>query len=105
MHGFTIPDASLLGNFFGSLAVRQVGVPNFNIPILQAVKNEMSRKIGSKKDWFCGRDDDAAKFEKSQMHDEFMKFLQIEADKASCNNNYIINGSKNSFVGTGQNFI
>lgn len=35
MHGFTIPDASLLGNFFGSLAVRQVGVPNFNIPILQ----------------------------------------------------------------------
>lgn len=82
----------------------ELNIFNSTIP-RQAVKNEMSRKIGSKKDWFCGRDDDAAKFEKSQMHDEFMKFLQIEADKASCNNNYIINGSKNSFVGTGQNFI
>lgn len=33
--GLTIPDAALLGNFFGSLTVTQVGVPKFNDRMLQ----------------------------------------------------------------------
>ncbi|MQL92303.1 hypothetical protein Taro_024917 [Colocasia esculenta] len=35
IHGLTVPDAALLGNFFGSLTVGQIGVPKFHHEMLQ----------------------------------------------------------------------
>ncbi|EYU45723.1 hypothetical protein ABFS82_14G069700 [Erythranthe guttata] len=43
-HGLSVPDAALLGNFFGSLTVGQVGLPKFDSSLLQAVKDEVQRK-------------------------------------------------------------
>lgn len=35
VHGLSIPDAALLGNFFGSLTVGQIGLPKFDLRLLQ----------------------------------------------------------------------
>ncbi|XP_051142946.1 inositol 3-kinase [Andrographis paniculata] len=42
--GLAVPDAALLGNFFGSLTVEQIGLPKFDMKLLQAVKDEVHRK-------------------------------------------------------------
>ncbi|PIN16187.1 Ribokinase [Handroanthus impetiginosus] len=42
--GLTVPDAALLGNFFGSLTVGQIGLPKFDLRLLQAVKDEVHEK-------------------------------------------------------------
>ncbi|KAL8525756.1 hypothetical protein ACS0TY_015118 [Phlomoides rotata] len=47
-HGLAVPDAALLGNFFGSLTVGQIGLPMFDLKLLQRVKDEVQRKrVGS----------------------------------------------------------
>lgn len=35
VHGLSVPDAALVGNFFGSLTVGQLGLPKFDLRILQ----------------------------------------------------------------------
>ncbi|CAA7389904.1 unnamed protein product [Spirodela intermedia] len=35
VHGLAVPDAALLGNFFGSLTVRHIGIPNFHQELFQ----------------------------------------------------------------------
>ncbi|KAA8543735.1 hypothetical protein F0562_022088 [Nyssa sinensis] len=46
VQGLAVPDAALLGNFFGSLTVGQIGLPEFDLRLLQKVKDEVqSRKI------------------------------------------------------------
>lgn len=35
VQGLSVPDAALLGNFFGSLTVGQIGVPKFDLRLLQ----------------------------------------------------------------------
>ncbi|KAH6810523.1 pfkB-like carbohydrate kinase family protein [Perilla frutescens var. frutescens] len=44
VEGMTVPDAALLGNFFGSLTVGQLGLPKFDLRVLQAVKDELQRR-------------------------------------------------------------
>lgn len=45
MHGgLSIPNAALLGNFFGSLTVAQIGVPVFDSKLMQQVEEEMQRR-------------------------------------------------------------
>ncbi|KAL1541080.1 inositol 3-kinase [Salvia divinorum] len=44
VHGLPVPDAALLGNFFGSLTVGQLGLPKFDSRVLQAVKDELQRR-------------------------------------------------------------
>ncbi|KAF8018817.1 hypothetical protein BT93_H3653 [Corymbia citriodora subsp. variegata] len=44
VQGLTVPDAALLGNFFGSLTVGQVGLPRFELRLLQGVKDEVERR-------------------------------------------------------------
>lgn len=76
--GLTVPDAALLGNFFGSITVGEIGVPNFDQRMLQRVKEELERKtVGS-----CRRNI-AVDFHKSDMHEEFHAFL-MEAAELSC---------------------
>ncbi|KAL0434620.1 UNVERIFIED_CONTAM: Inositol 3-kinase [Sesamum radiatum] len=47
-HGLAVPDAALLGNFFGSLTVGQVGLPKFDLRLLQAIafRNSDDTDIG-----------------------------------------------------------
>ncbi|XP_050237465.1 inositol 3-kinase [Mercurialis annua] len=44
VQGFTVPDAALLGNFFGSLTVEQIGLPTFDSRLLQRVKDEVQKR-------------------------------------------------------------
>ncbi|GLT27275.1 hypothetical protein SLA2020_022850 [Shorea laevis] len=44
VHGLAMPDAALLGNFFGSLTVAQIGLPKFDFRLLQKVKDEVQRR-------------------------------------------------------------
>ncbi|CAH9094167.1 unnamed protein product [Cuscuta europaea] len=43
-HGLTVPDSALLGNFFGSLTVRQMGHSKFDPWLLQRVKEEVDKR-------------------------------------------------------------
>ncbi|XP_058109071.1 inositol 3-kinase [Magnolia sinica] len=76
--GLAVPDAALLGNFFGSLTVAQIGIPKFNPRMFKKVKDELERMrhcVGS-----CERREIAADFRKSIEHEAFRASL-IEADK------------------------
>ncbi|KAK7321347.1 hypothetical protein VNO77_31906 [Canavalia gladiata] len=44
VRGLAVPDAALLGNFFGSLAVAQVGLPKLNLSLFQMVKDELHKR-------------------------------------------------------------
>ncbi|XP_020230476.1 inositol 3-kinase [Cajanus cajan] len=44
VRGLAVPDAALLGNFFGALAVAQVGPPKLDFGLLQMVKDEMHKR-------------------------------------------------------------
>ncbi|XP_059660863.1 inositol 3-kinase [Cornus florida] len=44
IQGLAVPDAALLGNFFGSLTVGQIGLPEFDRMLLQRVKDEVQGK-------------------------------------------------------------
>ncbi|GER28073.1 pfkB-like carbohydrate kinase family protein [Striga asiatica] len=74
VQGLNVPDAALLGNFFGSLTVSHVGLPKFDLGLLQAVKNEVQRK---KLQLFSCREELNEKlvFAKPLDHDDFHKSL------------------------------
>lgn len=44
VHGLNVPDAALLGNFFGSLTVGHIGLPKFDSRLLQRVKDEVLKR-------------------------------------------------------------
>ncbi|XP_074289926.1 inositol 3-kinase [Silene latifolia] len=44
VHGLPVPDAALLGNFFGCLTVGQIGLPKFDPKLLQRVKDEVQKR-------------------------------------------------------------
>ncbi|XP_043724618.1 inositol 3-kinase [Telopea speciosissima] len=73
IRGLAVPDAALLGNFFGSLTVAQIGVPKFDLRLLQRVKDELERKAPYING--CERIDDGAEFKKSAEHEEFQAYL------------------------------
>ncbi|KAL3530882.1 hypothetical protein ACH5RR_010204 [Cinchona calisaya] len=70
VHGLAVPDAALLGNFFGSLTVGQIGLPKFDSKLVQRVKEEVERRrlqsLG-----FHKRQDDGLKFVKPLDHEQF----------------------------------
>ncbi|EHA8586674.1 inositol 3-kinase [Cocos nucifera] len=78
--GLSVPDAALLGNFFGSLTVGQIGVPQFDQRMLQYVKQELERKT-MQCDGLCGRH--VTVDQKSGMHEKFHASL-VEAAKFTC---------------------
>ncbi|XP_065879328.1 inositol 3-kinase [Euphorbia lathyris] len=68
-----VPDAALLGNFFGSLTVEQIGLPKFDSRLLQRVKDEVERR---KKQFLqYERSDDELKFMKPDGHETFYSSL------------------------------
>ncbi|XVF46737.1 hypothetical protein PTKIN_Ptkin03bG0052400 [Pterospermum kingtungense] len=70
VHGLVVPDAALLGNFFGSLTVAQIGLPKFDLRLLQKVKDEVQRRKLHCTSCFERRDD-ALSFTKPPGHEEF----------------------------------
>ncbi|KAK7300950.1 hypothetical protein RJT34_11803 [Clitoria ternatea] len=70
VNGLSVPDAALLGNFFGSLAVAQVGPPKLDFTLFQMVRDEMhKRKVH---DFPCfGRRDEWPGFLKAPHQDQF----------------------------------
>lgn len=68
VEGLAVPDAALLGNFFGSLTVGQIGLPKFDSRLLQRVKDEVQKR---KEHWR----DDELKFVKPVDHEQFLASL------------------------------
>lgn len=66
-----VPDAALLGNFFGSLTVGQIGVPKFDSRLLQRVKDEVQRRKMQCNYGCHERRDDELKFVKLAGFDQF----------------------------------
>ncbi|XP_035841300.1 inositol 3-kinase-like [Helianthus annuus] len=70
VEGLAVPDAAVLGNFFGSLTVEQIGLPDFDVRLMQKVKDEVHvRKMQ--------RDghDDESRFTKTSGHEQFIASL------------------------------
>lgn len=85
--GLAVPDAALLGNFFGSLTVGQIGIPKFDPTMLQNVKKELERRTRHAAP--CWRNT-AVNFQKSDMHEEFHAFLSEAAKHHMyCSTNHI----------------
>ncbi|CAN4098737.1 unnamed protein product [Withania somnifera] len=74
VHGLAIPDAALLGNFFGSLTVGQIGLPKFDLQLVQKVKDEVLKRclqhFGSHE-----KKEDEPKRLKPLYHEEFLAAL------------------------------
>lgn len=70
VHNLAMPDAALLGNFFGSLTVAQIGLPEFDSRLMQKVKDEVQKR---RTQYNCCPDKkvDELKLMKSSGHDEF----------------------------------
>ncbi|WCJ29206.1 Inositol 3-kinase [Euphorbia peplus] len=68
-----VPDAALLGNFFGSLTVEQIGLPKFDSRLLQRVKDDVETR---KKQFLqYERSDNELKFMKPAGHETFHSSL------------------------------
>ncbi|KAK8486533.1 hypothetical protein V6N13_094550 [Hibiscus sabdariffa] len=70
VHGLVVPDAALVGNLFGSLTVGQIGLPKFDLRLLQRIKDEVQRRKLHNTCWFEGGNDSMS-FTKPDGHDEF----------------------------------
>ncbi|KAJ3673231.1 hypothetical protein LUZ60_006605 [Juncus effusus] len=82
MWGFSVPDSALLGNFFGSLTVAQIGVPKFDPIMLQKIKRILESMSEGKK----GLHANCASFEfgKSNKYDELKTSLQEIVEFFTC---------------------
>ncbi|KAJ7959805.1 inositol 3-kinase-like [Quillaja saponaria] len=70
VHGLAVPDAALLGNFFGSLTVGQVGLPKLDLKLFQIVNDEMQKR--KMQDTVCNeRRDSELNFWKQPGHEQF----------------------------------
>ncbi|KAI3806301.1 hypothetical protein L1987_22200 [Smallanthus sonchifolius] len=70
VQGLAVPDAALLGNFFGSLTVGQIGPPELDSTLMQRVKDEVRlRKMQ------CDGHDEKSRFTKPSDHEQFIASL------------------------------
>ncbi|XP_020574275.1 inositol 3-kinase [Phalaenopsis equestris] len=82
--GLAVPDAALLGNFFGALTVGQIGVPKFELSLLKAVRQELER-MGTQFSEPCSRNFSVS-YQKSVSHEDFRDFLVRAAELYCCGN-------------------
>ncbi|KAK1412758.1 hypothetical protein QVD17_34255 [Tagetes erecta] len=70
VEGLKVPDAAMVGNFFGSLTVGQIGPPELDSRLMQKVKDEVrTRKMQ------CDEHDDESRFTKPSGHEQFIASL------------------------------
>ncbi|KAG0497556.1 hypothetical protein HPP92_002247 [Vanilla planifolia] len=79
--GLTVPDAALLGNFFGALTVGQVGIPKFEKSLLKAVRQELERRRSY--DAVPCQTKFSLNYQESVAHQEFRESL-LRAAELSC---------------------
>ncbi|XVE79404.1 hypothetical protein DITRI_Ditri14bG0055900 [Diplodiscus trichospermus] len=85
VHGLVVPDAALLGNLFGSLTVAQIGLPRFDLRLLQRVKDEVQRRKLQYTCLFERRDNKLSlSFTKPPGHDEFHASLASTKLVSTC---------------------
>nr|XP_043636465.1 inositol 3-kinase [Erigeron canadensis] len=70
VEGLSVPDAALVGNFFGSLTVGQIGLPEFDSRLMQKVKEELQRRKIQ-----CSGHDEESKYTKPRGHEQFIASL------------------------------
>ncbi|KAI7751767.1 hypothetical protein M8C21_027100, partial [Ambrosia artemisiifolia] len=70
VQGLAVPDAALLGNFFGSLTVEQIGLPDFDQRLMQKVKDE----VHARKMQRDGHGEES-RFTKTSGHEQFIASL------------------------------
>ncbi|GMJ10762.1 myo-inositol kinase [Hibiscus trionum] len=83
VHGLAVPDAALVGNLFGSLTVGQVGLPKFDLRLLQIIKDEVRRRKLHSTCWFESGDDSMS-FTKPGGHEEFRASLALSKLVSTC---------------------
>jgi 1D-myo-inositol 3-kinase len=69
-HELSLPDAALMGNFFGSITVEQIGLPKFDLRMLQMVKDEVHKRKGQAVNSLDQRNENL-KFVKAAGHEQF----------------------------------
>ncbi|RVW66223.1 Inositol 3-kinase [Vitis vinifera] len=74
VQGLAVPDAALLGNLFGSMTVGQIGLPKFELRLLQRVKDEVQRRKMQSISC-CEDSNDDLKFVKPAGHQQFHSSL------------------------------
>ncbi|PIA59404.1 hypothetical protein AQUCO_00400348v1 [Aquilegia coerulea] len=83
--GLSVPDAALLGNFFGSLTVGQIGLPKFEMWLLQRIKDDLLRRrlrcVGHETRTV------GSEFRKSAEHDDLQASLVVAAKLLSTYSN------------------
>ncbi|XP_021816322.1 inositol 3-kinase isoform X2 [Prunus avium] len=83
VNGLTVPDAALLGNLFGSLTVGQIGLPKFDIRLLQRAREEVQRRKMQ-----CGncyeRKDDKFRFVNAAGQEQFHASLGVAKQTTKC---------------------
>ncbi|XP_057536333.1 inositol 3-kinase [Amaranthus tricolor] len=72
--GLSVCDAALLGNFFGSLTVSQIGLPKFDPKLLQRVKDEVQNRSLQCTQHQVG-DRNKCRFSKPLGHEQFYETL------------------------------
>ncbi|KAL9228668.1 hypothetical protein vseg_004221 [Gypsophila vaccaria] len=75
VHGLSLPDAALLGNFFGSLTVSQFGLPKFDPRLLKRVRDEVQKRSVQCAKHRVGVEDELW-FSKPPGHEEFHAALE-----------------------------
>ncbi|XP_038706979.1 inositol 3-kinase-like [Tripterygium wilfordii] len=75
VQGLSVPDAALVGNFFGSLGVEQIGLPKFDLRMLQRVGDEVQRRKMQCASCCYERSDGELKFSKTLGHEQFHSSL------------------------------
>ncbi|KAL6967677.1 inositol 3-kinase [Sarracenia purpurea var. burkii] len=83
VQGLAVPDAALLGNFWGSLTVEHIGLPKLDSKLLQRVKAEVRKRKMQCNCCLDGRDD-GLKFVKPLGHDQFRASLGAAKSTTSC---------------------
>uniref|UniRef100_A0A7N0TG17 Carbohydrate kinase PfkB domain-containing protein n=1 Tax=Kalanchoe fedtschenkoi TaxID=63787 RepID=A0A7N0TG17_KALFE len=68
VQGLSVPDAALLGNLFGSLAVQYVGLPDIDSSLVQRINNEVQRR---KSECSFIHNVNESKFAKQPGHEQF----------------------------------
>ncbi|XP_073291580.1 inositol 3-kinase [Primulina huaijiensis] len=84
--GLAAPDAALLGNFFGSLTVGQMGLPKFDSGLLQRVKEEVQRKRLRLFECHEPGKDSSVVFMKPLDHEDFLTALSTAKSLLTCPN-------------------
>ncbi|XP_071724256.1 inositol 3-kinase-like [Rutidosis leptorrhynchoides] len=83
-HDLSLPDAALMGNFFGSLTVEQIGLPKLDLRLLQMARDEVHKRKDQTINSIDSRRDEKLKFVKAAGHEQFHASLSASKRLSIC---------------------